>query len=91
MNTEGIALSSASGSESESIRQLISENSNKARILMQQRLEATREAERKVMREQIEALSFQSERAMANELSNRTLSKMFGSFSLIQKIIQNMG
>jgi hypothetical protein len=91
MNTEALDIAKSFGGEAENIRQMIAENSEKAALLMQQRVDTNLEAERAIMREQIEALGFSSDRAMANEMANRTLSKMFGSFSLIQKIIQNMG
>lgn len=91
MSIEGIANAQNHDGETESIRQMIAANSEKARVLTQQRIEHTLEAERTVMRAQLDALSFSSERSIANEMANRTLSKMFGSFSLIQKIMQNMG
>lgn len=91
MNIDAIADFQARGGESESIRQMIAAQSQKANALMQQRVDFGLEASRELARREIEALNFQVERGMANELGSRTLNKMFGSFSLIQKIMQNMG
>jgi uncharacterized membrane protein len=91
MNTEAIAASHVPASEAESIRQMIEANSDKARQQMQKGINANIEAQRAIMREQIDTLRFQTDRAISNEMGSRTLNKLFGSFSLIQKIMQNMG
>ncbi len=91
MTTEAISASNIPSGETESIRQMIEANSDKAERRMQKVMSSAAEVQRTIMREQIEALRFQTDRAISNEMSNRTLSKMFGSFSLIQKIMQNMG
>ena len=42
-------------------------------------------------RRQLELMIMNADRALANEESSRVLKSMFGKFSLIQKIMQNMG
>ena len=43
------------------------------------------------IRSAIDVLKQTTERSMSDELASRTLDSMFGSFSMIQRIMQNMG
>ncbi len=91
MQVEGIAQTGEAFGETESIRAMIAEASKQAKMMTQANLSASNEMQRNLARNEIETMNFNVERAMANEMANRTLSKMFGSFSLVQKIMQNMG
>lgn len=91
MSFEISAVSPSNASESDTIRKMIQRSSENARAMMQQQIAMTEETKIKMARHEIDIMSYQTERAMANELGNRTLQKLLGSFSLIQKIMQNMG
>lgn len=91
MNMEISSVSQSAASESDTIRMMIQQSSENARAMMQQQLAAAEETKIKLARNEIDSMGYQADRAMSNELGNRTLQKLLGSFSLVQKIMQNMG
>ena len=91
MEIEALSPNAKTSDQTAIIEQMIQQSAKQANSLMQVKLNATFETEKIQMREQLSSLMFQTERSISNEQSTRTLSTMFGSFSLVQKIMQNMG
>lgn len=73
------------------IDQMVNHRADLNQHIMNERLQINLDARKAALRNQLDAVLFQSERALANERANRTLSRMFGSFTLVQKIMQSMG
>ncbi len=91
MEIQTVLPSNAQSQQTAMIEEMIRKSAKQANYMMQVKLRASHEAEKSNLREQLSSVKFHTERAMANEDANRTLSSMFGKFSLVQKIMQNMG
>jgi len=78
-----------SGPDQAAIRQaqIMKMQSKRAADLQFQVSEGSKQAH---LRRELDALRFNTERAIANEEASRTMSRIFSKFSLLQKIMQTM-
>jgi hypothetical protein len=91
MSADGASAIPSAGYEASAIRQLMQENQRRMKLEMNQRDGISNEMQTEVMRRQIESIGFYSDRAMATEMTNRDMSSLFSSFTLIARIMQGMG
>ncbi|WP_139163185.1 hypothetical protein [Epibacterium ulvae] len=92
MMLEGVGSVSEANEQREQILQNIRVDATRQQAQMSlEKAERHRRLDLLMSRQQLETTAFQTQRALANEHSNRVLSSMFSKFSLIQKIIQGMG
>ena len=59
--------------------------------LLQVHLDTSRSSRNAAMRQQLKSMLMHAERSLANEETSRALSRLFGKFTLLQKIMQTMG
>jgi len=65
-------------------------NSRQSARLLQVQMQSANASREASTRQQLESMLMHAERSLANEESSRALSKLFGKFTLLQKIMQTM-
>jgi hypothetical protein len=73
------------------LRQELAANSRQSAKILQVHMQSAQSFREASMRQQLESMLMHAERSLANEESSRTLSSLFGKFTLLQKIMQTMG
>jgi ATP-dependent protease HslVU (ClpYQ) peptidase subunit len=73
------------------LQQELAANSQHASRLMQVNLSNAQTYREETVRHQLESMLMHAERAVSNEESARTMSRLFSKFSMLQKIMQSMG
>ena len=87
---QGLALN-GSESQASQIMTEMARQQQTSKTLLRVKAEQSQRVAAMHTRRQLETLVMNADRALANEASSRVLKSMFGKFSLIQKIMQNMG
>lgn len=66
-------------------------NSQHSAKLLQVKMQTAESHREALTRKQLESMLMHAEKSIANEESSRALSRLFGKFSLLNKIMQTMG
>ena len=73
------------------LQQEMAANSQHSAKLMRVQMQSAQTQREASVRQQLESMLMHAERSVSNEESARAMSRLFGKFSLLQKIMQSMG